>query len=185
MRFVFILTFRTESGPRYEPDPNPQLLPSVPRNQSLVPGLSDHRTNPDAASPSHATLSSGPRSLSPNHGSEHPAQPPQTKRLLPPPRPYIGPETTSSSQEFLTGAQAAVQRLSSSDTQQHAPAPDVGKEEAKHEEEKEQPLSSSPFSSWTAAARSLSARSPSPQFAPLRLTDRPPAASVQADSLLR
>lgn len=214
MKFVFILTSRgkTESRLRYQPDHSPQSAPSVPRNEGPVPGLPDHRTKPDAANPSHTTLSSGPRSLSPNPGSQHPAQPPQTKGLLPPPRPHLGPETTSSSLEFLTGAQADPALLqplssSSSDTQHHAtaqgtapagsprlsrtPGPDMSRGGAESEEEQQQAApssSSSPFSSWTDAL-SLPvgdrARSPSPQFAPLRLTDKPPAVSVQDDSPLR
>nr|XP_043908658.1 protein Shroom2-like isoform X3 [Solea senegalensis] len=199
---------------QYQPDHSPQSAPSVPRNEGPVPGLSDHGTKPNAASPSQTTLSSGPRSLSPNTGS----QPPQTKGLLPPPRTHLGPETTSSSQEFLSGAQsdpAALQPLSSSssDGQHHAPAqvsssaspapvgsphlsptsaPDMSKGDVEAEQEKEQlpllPSSSSPFSSWTPALfipAADRARSPSPQFAPLRLTDKPPTASVQDDSSLR
>ncbi|KAM7375508.1 hypothetical protein PAMA_014563 [Pampus argenteus] len=196
---------QTESGLRYQPDHSPQSAPSVP-------SLPDHRPQPDAANPSHPTLSSGPRSLSPNPGSLHPAQPPQTRGLLPPPRPHLGPETTSSSLEFLAGAQAdpaALQPPSSSscDTQRHVtaqcaapagsphlsrtPGPDMSQGGVETEEEQQQTApssSSSPFSSWTDAL-SLPvgdrARSPSPQFAPLRLTDRPPAVSVQDDSPLR
>ncbi|XP_044200558.1 protein Shroom2-like isoform X1 [Thunnus albacares] len=203
---------KTESRQRYQPDHSPQSAPSVPKNEGPVPGLPDHKSKPDAANPSHTTLSSGPRSLSPNPGSQHPAQPPQTKGLLPPPRPHLGPETTSSSLEFLTGAQAdpaALQPLSSSnsDTQHHntaqgtapagsprlsrTPGPDMSRGGVESEEEQQQPApssSSSPLSSWTDAL-SLPvgdrARSPSPQFAPLRLTDKPPAVSVQDDSPLR
>ncbi|GAA6224593.1 protein Shroom2 isoform X1 [Lates japonicus] len=200
---------KAENRQRYQPDHSPQSAPSVPRNEGPVPGLSDHRPKPDAASPSHTTLSAGPCSLSPNPGS----QPPQTKGLLlPPPRPHLGPETTSSSQEFHTGAQtdpAALQPLSNSDTQHHAagqgsssphlfrrtPAPDASGGDVETEQETEQlpqpsSSSSSPFSpSWTPAALTLPgaerARSPSPQFAPLRLTDKPPAVSMQDDSPLR
>uniref|UniRef100_UPI0037E84C7B protein Shroom2-like n=1 Tax=Semicossyphus pulcher TaxID=241346 RepID=UPI0037E84C7B len=197
----------TESRLRYQPDHSPQCALPVPRNEGPVPGLTDHRTKPDTAKPSHTTHSTGPRSLSPNPGSQNPSQLPQTKSLLPPPRPHLGPETTSSSQEFLAGAQAdpaALQPLSStsSDTQHHAtaqnssicPAPacspqpirtpgaDMSRGGVKNkEEEKEQ------SSSWTPAL-SLpvdGARSPSPQFAPLRLTDKPPAVFVQEDSPLR
>nr|XP_029135958.1 protein Shroom2-like isoform X4 [Labrus bergylta] len=202
----------SESRLRYQPDHSPQSEPPVPRIEGQVPGLTDHRTKPDTASPSHTTHSIGPRSLSPNTGS----QLPQTKSLLPPPRPHLGLETTSSSQEFLPGAQAdptALQPLSisSSNTQQHATAQNSSSgpaqacspqtirtstadlsrrsvEENKEEEEKEQPPSSlSQSSPWTPAL-SLSAdgvRSPSPQFAPLRLTDKPPALFVQEDSLFR
>ncbi|XP_071320480.1 protein Shroom2-like isoform X2 [Trachinotus anak] len=204
---------KAENRLRYQPDHSPQSAPSLPRNEGPVPGLSDHRLKPDTASPSHTTLPSGPRSLSPNPGSQHP----QTKGLLPPPRPHLGPETTSSSQEFLAGAQAdqsALQPLSrsSSDTQHHAaapgssagsapansphlsrtPGPDMSKGDVETEQEKEQfppPSSSpSPSSSWTAALSLPTAdraRSPSPHFAPLRLTDKPPAVSVQDDSPLR
>lgn len=218
MKFVFPLTSRgkTESRLRYQPDHSPQSAPSVPRNEGPVPGLTDHRTKPDAANPSHTTHSSGPRSLSPNPGSKHPSQLPQTKGLLSPPRPHLGPETTSSSQEFLAGAQAdpaALQPLSScsSDTQHHAaaqnssagPAPassphlsrasgaDMSRGGVENEVEKEQPRppsSSSQLSSRTAALSlpaSDRARSPSPQFAPLRLTDKPPAVFVQDESPLR
>ncbi|XP_029301313.1 LOW QUALITY PROTEIN: protein Shroom2-like [Cottoperca gobio] len=207
---------KPESRLRSQPDRSPQSAPSVSRNEGPVPGLTDHRTKPDAANPSHTTHSSGPRSLSPNAGSQHSSQLPQIKGLLPPPKPHIGPETTSSSQEFLAGAQAdpkSLQPLSScsSDTQRHdtaqkssaGPAPassphlrrtsraDMSRGGGENEVEKEQPQppsSSSVFSSWTAAL-SLSAteraRSPSPQFAPLRLTDKPPAVFVQDDSPLR
>ncbi|XP_037617337.1 protein Shroom2 isoform X2 [Sebastes umbrosus] len=207
---------KTESRLQYQPHHSPQSGLTVPRNEGPVPGLTDHRTKPDAANPSHTTHSSGPRSLSPNPGSQHLSQLPQTKGLLPPPRPHLGPETTSSSQEFLAGAQAdptALQPLSScsSDTQYHAtaqnssagPAPasspqlsrtsraDMSRGGGENKVEKEQPQppsSSSLFSPWTAAL-SLPAtdrtRSPSPQFAPLRLTDKPPAVFVQDDSPLR
>ncbi|XP_054864630.1 protein Shroom2-like isoform X3 [Amphiprion ocellaris] len=208
---------KAEGQLRCDPDHSPQLVPSLPRNDGLVPGLSDHRTKPDSGSPSHTTLSSGPRSLSPSPGSELPAQPPQTKSLLPPPRPHLGPETTSLSQEFLAGAQADPAALqppsgSASDAQHHAaarasssgptlassprlsrtPGPDTSKggDESEEEKEKEPPpsCSSSPFPTWTAALTLPSAdrvRSPSPQFAPLRLTDKPPAVSVQDESALR
>ncbi|XP_054479449.1 protein Shroom2-like isoform X2 [Anoplopoma fimbria] len=207
---------KTESSLRCQPDRSPQSVPSVPRNEGPVPGLADHRTKPDAANPSHTTHSSGPRSLSPDPGSQYPSQLPQTKGLLPPPRPHLGPETTSSSQEFLTGAQAdptALQPLSScsSDTQHHAAAQNssagpaspsaphlsstsrtnVSRGGGGNEVEKEQlqpPPSSSLLSSWTAAPSfpvTDRARSPSPQFAPPRLTDKPPAVSVQHDSPLR
>ncbi|TMS11564.1 Protein Shroom2 [Larimichthys crocea] len=187
---------KTESRLQYQPDHSPQL---VPRNEGPVPGLTDHRTKPDAASPSHTTHSSGPRSLSPNPGSHHPSQLPQTKVLLPPPRPLLGPETTSSSQEFLAGAQAdpaTLQPLSSSgyDTQRrnasspHLSATSRGVEnEEAREQPQPPPSSSSLVSSWTGALLLPAdrARSPSPQFAPLRLTDQPPAVFVQDDSPLR
>ncbi|XP_040887876.1 protein Shroom2-like [Toxotes jaculatrix] len=197
---------KAEDRLRHQPDEGP------------VPGLSDHRTKPDTTSPSHTALSSGPRSLSPNPASQHPAQPPQTKGLLPPPRPHLGPETTSSSGEFLAGAQAdpaVLQPLSSSssDTQHHATTqgssagptsassphlsstsrPDMSKGDVDTEQKREQPpppppsRSSSPFSSWTAALplpTADRARSPSPQFAPLRLTDKPPAVFLQDESPL-
>ncbi|XP_031707973.1 protein Shroom2 isoform X3 [Anarrhichthys ocellatus] len=201
---------KTESRLRCQPDHSPQSTPSVHRNE----GLTDHRTKPDAASPSHTTHSPGPRSPSP--ASQYPAHLPQTKGLLPPPRPHLGPETTSSSQEFLAGAQAdptALQPLSScsSDSQHHATAQnsytgpasassphlsstsraDLSRGGGESEVEKElpqPPSSSSLLSSWTAAVSFPAtdrARSPSPQFAPLRLTDKPPAVAVQDDSPLR
>ncbi|XP_068575563.1 protein Shroom2-like isoform X1 [Cebidichthys violaceus] len=209
---------KTESRLRCQPDHSPQSAPSVPRNEGPVPGLTDHRTKPDAASPSHTTHSSGPRSLSPSPsaGSQYPSHLPQTKGLLPPPRPHLGPETTSSSQEFLAGAQAdptALQPLSScsSDSQHHATAQnsyagpasassphpsstsraDLSGGGGESEVEKElprPPSSSSLLSSWTAPLSFPAtdrARSPSPQFAPLRLTDKPPAVAVQDDSPLR
>ncbi len=216
MKFVFILTSRgkTESRLRYQPDHSPQSASSVQRNEGLLPGLNDHRTKADTANPSHTTHSSGPRSLSPNSGSQHPSQLPQTKGLLPPPTPHLGPETASSSKEFLAGAQtepAAFQPLSSSgsDTQHHAtaqnsssPAPvssshlsrtcgaDMSRGGKENEEEKEQlqpPSFPLLLSSCTATLPLPAdrARSPSPQFAPLRLTDEPPAVFVQHDSMLR
>lgn len=218
MKFVFILTSRgkTESRLQYQLDHSPESAPSVPRNEGPIPGLTDHRTKPDAANPSHTAHSSGPRSLSPNAGSQHPSQLPQTKGLMPPPRSHLVPETTSSSsQEFLSGAQAdpvALQPLSSScsDTQHHAtvenssagPAPGssphlsstsgahTSRGGAENREEKEQPQppsSSSLFSSRRATLPLPAdrARSPSPQFAPLRLTDKPPAVFVQDGSPLR
>ncbi|XP_076579720.1 protein Shroom2-like isoform X3 [Chaetodon auriga] len=198
---------KTESRLRCQPDHSPQSASSVPRNEGPGPGLSDHRPKPDADNPSHTAHSSGARSLSPIVGS----QLPQTKSLLPPPRPHLGPETTSSSQEFLAGAHAdpaELQPLSSSDTQHHpivqkssaGPTPassphlsgmsaaDASRGGAENEEEQPQPPSSSSLSSSWTAALSLPedrARSPSPQFAPLRLTDKPPAVFVQDDSLLR
>lgn len=206
MKSVFILTSRgkTESRLQYQLDHSPESAPSVPRN--------DHRPKPDAANPSHTTQSSGPRSLSPNAGSQHPSQLPQTKGLMPPPRSLLVPETTSSSsQEFLSGSQAdpaALQPPSSccSDTQHHAsnqnssagptpastphlsgtPGADTSRGGVENGEEKEQP---EPPSSSSRAASSPPpadrARSPSPQFAPLRLTDKPPAVCVQDDSPLR
>ncbi|TKS66509.1 Protein Shroom2 [Collichthys lucidus] len=121
------------------------------------------------------------------------------RSFLPPPRPLLGPETTSSSQEFLAGAQAdpaTLQPLSSSgyDTQRrnasspHLSATSGGVEnEEAGEQPQPPPSSSSLFSSWTGALSLPAdrARSPSPQFAPLRLTDQPPAVFVQDDSPLR
>lgn len=55
-------------------------------------------------------------------------------------------------------------------------------------EEKEPPQPPSSLFSSRSAALPLpadGARSPSPQFAPLRLTDKPPAVFVQDDSMLR
>ncbi|CAN9498167.1 unnamed protein product [Ophioblennius macclurei] len=209
---------KTENRPQCESDHDPQPVPPAPRDEGIVSGLPDHRTKPGAVSPSHTTLHSGPRSLSPNPGSSQPSQPPQTKNLLPPPRPHLGPEATSSSQEFLAGAQAeraTLQSLSSSKSNthhhaavpvssaSHAPAssprlsslsaPDVSEEVAEHLEEQEQlgatsSSSSSPLHPGTATLSLPTEdqlRSPSPQFAPLRLTDKPPAVSVQDDSLLR
>ncbi|KAI3365855.1 hypothetical protein L3Q82_000838 [Scortum barcoo] len=207
---------KTEIRLRYQPDHSPHSAPSVPRNEGLVPGLADHRTKPDAANPSHTTHSSGPRSLSPNPGSQHPSQPPQTKGLMPPPRPHLGPETTSSPQEFLAGAQAdlaAFQPLSSSSSDtQHLPShaarsssagpapagsPRLGRTSGAemsrggvNEEGKERPQlpsSSSLISSGlvTLPPPADRVRSPSPQFAPLRLTDKPPTVFVQDDSTLR
>ncbi|XP_047211839.1 protein Shroom2-like isoform X3 [Girardinichthys multiradiatus] len=194
------LTTRETAGSR-SPDHSPQLVPSVPRNEGIFPGPPDHRTRPDPASPSHASLSSGRCSTSPN--SE--CKPPQTQSLLPPPRLHLGPETTSSSQEFHAGAQPDPARLqpqsgSASDIQHHAaehpssagPTQTIsphlseqsglGSAETKGEHSTAPPSSPSPSPS---AALSLTgtdrARSPSPQFAPLRLTDKPPAVSVQDD----
>ncbi|XP_041637714.1 protein Shroom2-like isoform X2 [Cheilinus undulatus] len=189
----------SESKLRYQPDHSLQSALSVPRTEGQVPGLSDHGTKADTASPSHTALPTGPRGLSPSPGSQLPSQPPQTKSLLPPPKSHLGPETTSCSQEFLPGAPADLQPLATpgSDTKQHAafggpalassPVPvradSRGEIVESKEEEKEQTLSSmSQSSSWTPAD---GARSPSPQFAPLRLTDKPPALFVQEDSQLR
>ncbi|XP_068446881.1 protein Shroom2-like isoform X1 [Clinocottus analis] len=192
---------KTESRLRCHPDHSPQLAPSVPRDQGPVPGLADHRT-----SPSHTTHSSGPRSLSPGPGSQSPSQLPQTKGLLPPPRLHLGPETTSSSQEFLPGTQADPSALRprsscSSDTRNRdagpasagSPRPGAARSRevggAEPEQDPPQPPSSSSSSllCCRTAAPSLPAaqraqRSPSP---PRRLTDRPPAASAQDDSPLR
>uniref|UniRef100_A0A667X4M3 Shroom family member 2 n=2 Tax=Myripristis murdjan TaxID=586833 RepID=A0A667X4M3_9TELE len=214
---------KAESRVQYppgQPDHCPQPALSIPRSDRDVPlpGLPDHRTKPDAANLSLTTLSPGPPSYSPSPGSQHPAQPPQTKGLLPPPRPHLGPETTSSSQEFLAGAQAepaALQPLSGSgpgpqpDTQRHATAqgcgssvgpapsgspcfgrtsgPDMSKGDAEREEREQPPSSTSSSSTFSSRTVGLSisserVRSPSPQFAPLRLTDKPPAASMQDDS---
>ncbi|XP_060923085.1 protein Shroom2-like [Limanda limanda] len=195
----------SETRLRLQPDRGPHSAPSGPRNQGPAPGLCDHRTKSNAANPSQTTRSSGPRSHSPGPGSRHAAPPPQTKGLLPPPRPLLGPETTSSSQEFLAASQAnpaALQPLSScgSETQHHDTAPgssagpapwtsppDVSQGDVEPGQEKELlPRPSSPRSSWTAPLSLPGAdrvRSPSPQFAPLRLTDKPPAA--KHDSTLR
>ncbi|KAK5847487.1 hypothetical protein PBY51_016609 [Eleginops maclovinus] len=154
---------------RYQPDRSPQSAASVPRIEGPVPGLADHRNKPDAANPSHTTLSSGPCSLIPA------AQSPPTKGLLPPPRPHLGAETTSSSKEFLAPDPLQPVSSCSSDSQNSSAGsrtPRGGENEV--EEEEEQPSSSS-----------LRARSPSPHFAPLRLTDRPPAVLVQEDTALR
>nr|XP_015813492.2 protein Shroom2 isoform X1 [Nothobranchius furzeri] len=202
---------KTESR---SPDLSPQPVSSVLRNEGTVPDP-DHRTKPNSISPSHTALSSGRRSVSPSPGSKQPAQSPQTQSLLPPPRPLLGPQTTSSSQEFLTGAQldpAALQPMSSSgsDSQKHPAAhsssagptltssplsttsgPDSS-QRVETLEEKEQlatPSSTPPpppsSSSSLAHPETDRARSPSPLFVPLRLTDKPPAAVEQDDSQLR
>ncbi|XP_034404567.1 protein Shroom2-like isoform X1 [Cyclopterus lumpus] len=175
---------KAESRLRCHPDHRPQPAPSDPRNEGPVPGLTDHRPRPDAASPYHTTHSSGP-------GSQYPSQLPQTKGLLPPPRPHLGPETTSSL-AFLTGAQADLTALeplsrhhSPAQTSSAGPAsagsarPGAGRSRGGGgtEPEKEPPSS---LLGARAAAPSLPATerapSPSPQSAPPRLTDRPPAA---------
>ncbi|KAG8004538.1 Protein Shroom2, partial [Nibea albiflora] len=132
---------KTESRLQYQPDHSPQL---VSRNEGPVPGLTDHRTKPDAASPSHTTHSSGPRSLSPNPGSHHPSQLPQTKRDVRRCRKRGGERATT----FLFIPVLLLDGLLYRSPQDRA-------------------------------------RSPSPQFAPLRLTDQPPAVFVQDDSPLR
>ncbi|KAM9835989.1 protein Shroom2-like [Aulostomus maculatus] len=196
---------KSESRQQHPVNHSPQSAPSAPRHEGPGPGLSDHRTKSNAADPSCR--------LSPNPGSQHPAQPSQIKGLLSPPRPHIGLETTSSTQEFLSGAQADPSELqpvssSSSDTQGLAPAqsptlagsptlcrmlePDMNKGGVESEDKSQrQPAPSSPpspLSSWTASLAlpvADGARSPSPQFSPLRLTDKPPVVSVQDDSPLR
>ncbi|XP_024144822.1 protein Shroom2 isoform X2 [Oryzias melastigma] len=166
-----------------------QSVPAVSRN----PGP-DHRTKADTASASQTAPTPGPRCISPSC-------------LLLPPVPHLGPETTSSSQEFPTGSQsdpAALQTLPRSGSDFHAdaqpspsaPAPArsphqhaaAGPDTEGAEEESERPPSLSPPSpSPPAAALPLPGpdpvRSPSPQFTPARLTDKPPA--VQDESQLR
>lgn len=194
--FTSSSSVKAESRQGHQPNHSPQSALSVPRNEDLV--LPDHRTKPNTY-PSHTTLSSGSLSLSPNPASQHPAQPSQTTGLLPPPRPHLGPQTTTSSQEFLAGSQADTALLqpvssSSSDTQHHATAPGSspgptpassphlcgtsGPETSKGGEETEQEKPAPFFPSDRT-------RSPSPLFSPLRLTDKPPAVSVQDDSTLR
>ncbi|XP_068165212.1 protein Shroom2 isoform X2 [Antennarius striatus] len=191
---------KSESRLLYQSDHSPQSAPSVPRNEGPAPGLTDHRSKPDTASPSHNTQSLGPRSLSPNPGSQYPAQLPEAQSLLPQPKSHFSTETTSSSssssQEFLFGAPAA-QPLSGSGSDTHAVAQnssagpsssphlnsmsgaDVSRGGAGNEEEKEHTGASSPQTLNLQADRG---RSPSPQFSPLRLTDKPPAVFVQDES---
>lgn len=199
MLFVFTLTSRAkaESKQEHQPDHSPQSALPVPGKEDLV--LPDHRTKPNTADPSHTSLSSGPLSLSPSPDCQHPAQPPQTTGLLPPPRPHLGPQTTFSSQEFLAGTQAEPDQLqpvssSGSDTQHHGTTPgsSAGPTPASspHLNETSGPDMSGKGEETEQETATLSlpsdrTRSPSPQFLPLRLTDKPPAASVQDDSLLR
>lgn len=192
-----ILIYREKVESRSS-DHSPQLVTLVQITEGVAPGLLDHWTKSDCAGSSHTTISSGCCSISPNPDSKQP----QTQSLLPPPRPHLGPETTSFSQEFLTGAQldpAALQLLSisASDSQHHAdvqlhtvqfPAPtsfpnlqsksgpDLSVE-TKEEKEQLELLSSSPSSSLTNLSQF-----PSLLLVPLRLTDKPPAVSVQDDS---
>ncbi|KAK2857199.1 hypothetical protein Q5P01_005934 [Channa striata] len=148
--------------------------------------------------PDHSPQStlSGPRNEGPvlkadSAGPEDLGQPPQTTGLL---LPHLGPETTASTQEFPAGAQAGPAPLppvSSSNVQQLAVA-------------LVRTLSASPVHSGTAgpdantgaeemkqekAALFLPAadrtRSPSPQFAPQRLTDKPPAVAAQDETSFR
>lgn len=198
---------KSENIVGFKPDHIPQSNPSDPRNKDLVPGSSDHGPKLSTADPSQTTPSSGPGSLSPSLGS----QLLQTKGLLPPPRSHLGPETTSSSQEFPTGAQVDQAELlplsdSCTDTQRSSasPAPansprlsrtsaqDVsGRDVETEQERQQQPLLPPPppppqlSSSSCMIPTADGTRSPSPQFAPLRLTDKPPAVSVQDDSPLR
>ncbi|XP_024918308.1 protein Shroom2 isoform X3 [Cynoglossus semilaevis] len=197
---------KSENIVGFKPDHIPQSNPSDPRNKDLVPGSSDHGPKLSTADPSQTTPSSGPGSLSPSLGS----QLLQTKGLLPPPRSHLGPETTSSSQEFPTGAQVDQAELlplsdSCTDTQRSSasPAPansprlsrtsaqDVsGRDVETEQERQQQPLLPPPppppqlSSSSCMIPTADGTRSPSPQFAPLRLTDKPPAVSVQDDSPL-
>ncbi|XP_023817569.1 protein Shroom2 isoform X3 [Oryzias latipes] len=169
-----------------------QSVPAVSRN----PGP-DHRTKADPASASQTAPSPGPRSISPSSSS--------SSLLLPPALP-LGPETTSSCQEFPTGSRSdptALQTLPRSGSDSHvdaqpspsAPAPAPARfphrcaaagPDAEGESE-QQPSLSPPSSSPPPAALPLPesnpARSPSPQFMPARLTDKPP--TVQDESQLR
>ncbi|XP_077958965.1 protein Shroom2-like isoform X2 [Gasterosteus aculeatus] len=147
---------KAERTLRFQSDLSPQ---SAPRDRGPVPGLPDHRTKADAARPPDTTRSS----------AQNPPPPPQAQGLLPPPRPHLGPETTSSSREFLAGARAdptAPQPPSGCD-RHHAAGPASGRLPSSTSgggggnEAEKQPLSS------CTAARSLPAtdraRSPSPQ----------------------
>lgn len=179
-------------------DHSPEPAPSFPRNEGPVSSHADNKTKAEDDSPSHTTHSSGPRSLSPSAGSQD---------SLPTPRSHLVPETTSTSlssscQKFPCGAQAdsaSFQPLSSTDTHQHkaldSPVGTTPSGSAQlsvtsgadasrgvaQDAEKNQPPRPLPSPSMSADG----ARTPSPQFGPQRLTDKPPATFAQDDSPLR
>ncbi|XP_056157380.1 protein Shroom2-like isoform X2 [Lampris incognitus] len=194
----------TESSRRYQ---------SSKSDQRPQPSL-HHRTKPDATAP-HASQSSHS-----SHASLRPPSPAsQTRGLLPAPRPHLGPQTTSSSQEFFRGVHAeaaaaasprplsgaapclhpnnAVQSHGSYAGSASAISPAPRQEGAVRGEEREQPppssSSSSSSSSYHFSSKTVTLsfpaadrpHSPSPLFAPQRLTNAPPPASVQDDSLVR
>ncbi|KAK5891069.1 hypothetical protein CgunFtcFv8_018361 [Champsocephalus gunnari] len=147
-------------------------LRQCPESRALVPrieGPADHGDKPESANSSHSKPSSG--SL----------LPPPTKGLLPPPRLHLGAETTSSSPSSSSSSSSskeclAPEVLSSCSSDSHNSS--AGKRTLRggeNEPEKEQ----------LSCASSLRTRSPSPQFAPLRLTDKPPAVLVPEDIALR
>lgn len=194
MKFYLVLTARLP----YQHDHSPEPAPSAPKNEGPVPIHADHRTKAEDDSPAHATHPSVPRGLSPSAGSQD---------SLPTPRSHLVPETTSTSlsssqKKFPSGAQAdsaSFQPLSSTDTHQQTasrspvgtaptafPQPsmtsgaDASRGAAQDGEETEPPR---PLPSPSLSADG--ARTPSPQFGPQRLTDKPPAAFAQDDSTLR
>ncbi|XP_075870947.1 protein Shroom2-like isoform X3 [Nelusetta ayraudi] len=143
----------------------------APSTEGPIPGPADHRTKPDAAG-----------------SCQHLAPPPQTKGLTPPPRSHIETMPLSSSSSSSSSHAEPQQDGTPSNaftTHDHFPRPSSttsadtggggGGGGAQNGEERERPALLLP------ADR---ARSPSPQFAPLRLTDKPPAAFVQGGSLL-
>lgn len=194
MKFYLILTARLP----YQHDHSPEPAPSARQNEGPVPIPADHKTKSEDDSPAHATHPSVPRSLSPSAGSQD---------SLPTPRSHLAPETTSTSlsssqKKFPSGAQAdsaSFQPLPSTDTHQQtasrSPAgtaptafpqlsmtsgADTSRGAAQDGEETEPPW---PLPSPSSSADG--ARTPSPQFGPQRLTDKPPAAFAQDDSPLR
>nr|XP_057907624.1 protein Shroom2-like isoform X3 [Doryrhamphus excisus] len=133
---------------------NPQDKQSSDRKEPPFPGTTENQTGQDTVRPADVMVSSGPHNLSP---VLHSAPNPQANGV-PPSRPHSDPETTSSSQDFLSEAleEPAMLRLPLGlETQQYAsterpnpaesphlcrmPGPDRNNEEA--EELKEQSAS--------------------------------------------
>ncbi|XP_054636912.1 protein Shroom2-like isoform X2 [Dunckerocampus dactyliophorus] len=183
--------FHTQNSPSLMR--NPQAKQSNDRKETPVPGTTDHLTGQDAVRPADVAVSSGPHSLSPVLDSQHAVQPPQANAVSPS-HPHLGPETTSSSQDFLSESledPAMLQPSFGLETQQYASIKRPTPAECPHfcrmpgsdrnDEEPEKIKEQS--ASITSAVNQ--ARSPSPQLSPLRLTDKRPAVSAEEDSTLR
>lgn len=189
LRVSFCLIFPARLP--FQRDSSPEAA-SAPRNEDVAPNHADHRTRAEEDSPAHPTHPSGPRSLSPGPGSQD---------AVPTPRSHLAPETTASSlssscQSVPSGVQAdpaSFQSHSSTNSHQHTtssspvgPAPaglpsQRGAAQDGEDEEDRKTSGPCPLPSVFADR----AQTPSPQFGPQRLTDRPPVVLVQDDSLLR
>ncbi|XP_061779500.1 protein Shroom2-like [Nerophis lumbriciformis] len=171
---------------------NPQSKQRNDGNQGPVPGTPDYQTSQDSIHSAYIAASSCPGSLGPVLDSQHPEKHPQANGVSPS-KSHLGPETAS---PFLLSAEAFENQAMLAPglvlgTQQYASAERATPADHPHfcrmpefKRNKEEAVKNKKSASSTVLAENQ-ARSPLPQFSPLRLTDKQPTVSMQEDSTLR
>ncbi|XP_061745171.1 protein Shroom2-like isoform X2 [Nerophis ophidion] len=168
---------------------NPQSKQRNGGNQGPVPGTPDYQTSHD---PAYIAASSCPGSLGPPLDSQHPEKHPQANGVTPS-KSHLGLETAS---PFLLSAGALENQAMVLGTQQNASTERATPADHLHfcrmpefKRNKEEAVKNKKSASSTSlsllAENQAQIQIPSPQFAPLRPTEKQPTVSMQEDSSLR